>query len=386
MISADERRLDDLQAIEAGDPEGMLRAVAGSGAQIRTAAQLATEHEVQRVAEDGRPRAIVVVGMGGSGISGDVLAGLAGIESPVPVITHRAHGLPGWVGAADLVMAVSCSGTTEETLSATEEAVRRGVRIMGVGAPDSPIADLVARGRGPFVPVVGPGQPRASLWLLATPLLVAADALGICAVPRAELEAAADLLDAIAERCRPASESFLNPAKTLALTISHTIPMIWGASPITAVAAYRFACQLNENGKHPAIYGALPEAAHNQVMSFDGQLGRGAADADLFADRGDEDDEGASTTGTTRLHLIMLKDPAEHPRVMARREAAATIATERGLRVTELEAEGSSPVERLASLIATGDFASTYLALLLGLDPTPVGAISELKASLATRV
>ncbi|MDX6275382.1 MAG: hypothetical protein QOJ92_2592 [Frankiales bacterium] len=380
MIDLDEGRLDDLPALEAADPQQMLRAVAGSGAQIRTAIRLAADAQVERVADEGRPRAVVVVGMGGSGISGDVMAGCAGIESPAPILVHRGHSLPGWVGAADLVVAVSCSGTTEETLSATEEAVRRGARMMGVGAPDSPLADLVARGRGPFVPVVGPGQPRASLWLLATPLLIAGQALGLLTAPRADLEAAADALDVLAERCRPASELFLNPAKTLAVTLAGSMPVIWGSSPLTATAAYRFACQLNENAKHPGIAGALPEAAHNQVMALDGAFGRAASEADLFAD---PELDGPDTT--TRLHLISLKDPGEHPKVGQCRVAAVRVAEERGVRVTELAAEGASGVERLASLVGLADFATTYLALLQGLDPTPVGAITELKARVADR-
>lgn len=372
MIDLDEGRLDDAAALEAADPQGMLRAIAGSGAQIRSAVTLAADAGVASVAEDGRPRAVVITGMGGSGISGDVMAAVAGVESPVPVLVHRGHGLPGWVGAADLVIAVSCSGTTEETLSAAEEAVRRGTRLLGVGAPDSPLAALVARGRGPYVPVVGPGQPRASLWLLATPLLVAGDALGLLTATPAQLAAAADLLDVLAERCRPASESFLNPAKSLALSLAGTLPAIWGSSPLTGVAAYRFACQLNENAKHPGIAGVLPEAGHNQIMALDGAFGA-AAEEDLFADR-------VEGSGGTRLHLLVLRDPGEHPKVALRRIAAIDVAERRGVRVTQLEAEGASPVERLASLVGIADFATAYLALLFGLDPTPVGAISELKA------
>lgn len=378
MIDLDESRLDDVAGLEAGDPQGMLRAVAGSGAQIRSALSVASEYGVAGVAEDGRPRAVVVTGMGGSGISGDVMAAVAGVESPVPVLVHRGHGLPGWVGAADLVIAVSCSGTTEETLSAAEEAVRRGTRLLGVGAPDSPLAALVARGRGPYVPVVGPGQPRASLWLLATPLLVAGDALGLLTATPAQLSAAADLLDTLAERARPSSESFLNPAKSLAIALAGSIPVVWGSSPLAGVAAYRFACQLNENAKHPGIVGVLPEAGHNQVVALDGAFGAAAAEADLFADR-------VSAERAAGLHLVLLRDPAEHPQVALRRVAAVDVAEQRGVRVTQLEAEGESPVERLASLVGLADFATTYLALLLGIDPTPVGAINELKARVADR-
>lgn len=130
--------LDDVTTLEGGDPGGMLLAVASAAAQIREAAVLASEAGVAVLGEEGRPRAVVVCGMGGSGIAGDVLAAVAGIGSPVPVFTHRGYGLPAWVGPMDLVMAVSCSGTTEETLSSLEEAVRRGCRLLVVARSGSP--------------------------------------------------------------------------------------------------------------------------------------------------------------------------------------------------------------------------------------------------------
>jgi hypothetical protein len=106
----DSGRLDDPGAIEDADPGGMLRQVASSAAQIREARRLAAEAGIETLAEDGRPRAVVVTGMGGSGISGDVLAAVCGLGCSVPIVTVRGHRLPGWVGAADLVIAVSCSG------------------------------------------------------------------------------------------------------------------------------------------------------------------------------------------------------------------------------------------------------------------------------------
>ena len=110
-----EELLDSPSDLDAGDPAGMLRAVASSAAQVREAAVLSAEAGLSRLADEDLPPSVVVLGMGGSGIAGDVLAAVAGPACPVPVISHRGHGLPLWVGAADLVIAVSCSGTTEET-------------------------------------------------------------------------------------------------------------------------------------------------------------------------------------------------------------------------------------------------------------------------------
>jgi glucose/mannose-6-phosphate isomerase len=373
-VSAD---LDDVAALEAGDPQAMLRDVASSAAQVREAAVLAREAGVARLAAPGRPRAVVVCGMGGSGIAGDVLAAVAGTGSPVPVVSHRGYGLPGWVGVADLVVAVSCSGSTEETLSALEEAVRRGVPLLVVGAAGSPLHDLAQRGRAVFVPVSQGRQPRASVWALSTPLVVAGSALGLCAGDDATVEAAATGLEDVARRCRVDAEELVNPAKQLATHLAGAVPVVWGTSPLAGVAAYRFACQLNENAKTPATWGVLPEAHHNQVVAFDGPFAGGPRSADdLFRDR-EGDVEPA------HLALVLLRDAEEHPQVARRADVSRELAEDRGLAVHEVRAEGSSPFEQLARLVGVTDYASAYLALLQGTDPTPVEAITALKRAIA---
>ncbi|MBW8484593.1 SIS domain-containing protein [Actinomadura parmotrematis] len=375
----DTGRLEDLAAIEAADPEGMLRQVASSAAQVREALLLAAEAGVAALAADGRPRAIVVAGMGGSGMSGDVLAAVCGPGCPIPIVTVRGYRLPGWVGAADLVMAVSCSGSTEETLAVAAEAVRRGCRMLFVGGEGSPLAGLAEQSRGPFVPVRSVGQPRSTLWGLTVPLIVAARELGLVRAPDALLEAVAARLEEVAHRCRPGSETFVNPAKRIAAELAGDVPMVWGSSPLAAAAAYRFCCQLNENAKYPGVFGELPEADHNQVVAFDGFFARGGSgaadgddDDDFFRDRVDDAEHG--------LHLVVLRDTDEHPQVSKRREVSVELARARGVAVTEIAAEGDHPLERIASLIALADYVTVYLAIALGVDPTPVSAIQELKA------
>lgn len=375
--------LDSPAELASADPHGMLRAVASSGAQVREAAALCVEAGVLRLTPHDRPRAVVVLGMGGSGIAGDILTAVAGQGSPVPIVSHRAHGLPTWVGAADLVVAVSCSGQTEETLSGLEEAVRRGCQLFVVGASHSALEDLASRGRALFVPVGQGRQPRASVFALSTPLLIAADALGLLPCSLEEVEATAVQLEQLANRHRADAETVLNPAKTLALSLSGMLPVIWGSSPLAGVAAHRFACQLNENAKTPATWGVLPEAGHNQIVVLDGPFaGRtgaaGLAADDLFRDRGQDDEP----VETTQLHLVLLRDTQEHPAVARRATVSRELARSRGVQVSELVSEGSSAFQRIASLVTLGDWCSTYLALAQGYDPTPVDAIAELKRSL----
>jgi glucose/mannose-6-phosphate isomerase len=371
-VRVDDTVLDDVGSIEAGDPAGMLPKVGSAGAQVRHGVAAAAEGVASLAAGvlgTARPRAVVVAGMGGSGIAGDVLASVAGPDCPVPVLLHRGYGLPGWVATTDLVVAVSASGSTEETLSAVEEARRRGTRLLTVGAPESPLAALCRAAGGLHFPVDSAGwPPRARIWALSVPVLAAADALGLAHVPAEVFESTADLLDAIAERCHPSVGSIAdpvanpvanNPAKALALQLAGRVPVLWGSTELAGVAARRFGCQLNENAKVPAVTGWLPEADHNQVMAFDGPYG-----ADI--------------------RLVVLRDSEEHPQLSRRRTVSVEIAESRGVEVSEILAEGSHPLHRLASLIAVSDHASVYLALVLGIDPTPIGPINYLKERIAT--
>jgi len=378
-VEVDEARLDDAAGIAATDPQGMLRAVATSAAQIRMGITAAQDAGFGDVAALGRPRAIVVAGMGGSGIAGDVLASVAGLASPVPVVVHRGPGLPGWAGAADVVVAVSCSGTTQETLSAADEAVRRGATLLGVGAAGSPLAGRCEQARAPLAPVTVQVGPRATLWGLATPLLVLGARLGLLDLgPRDEaLEAAAVRLETVAEACRPDRESFVNPAKMLALELAGTLPMVWGSGQVGGVAAARMACQLAENAKYPAVPGVLSEAHHNQVVTFDGAFAAGAgAGDDIFRDRV-EDAAGVP------LRLVLLRDD-DGEASSRRAQVSEEVAEARSVPTTVLRAEGTSAAERLASLVGLIDFATVYLAILQGIDPSPVAPIDDVKRRLRT--
>jgi len=201
--------------------------------------------------------------------------------------------------------------------------------------------------------------------------------LGLLDLSADAFEAAAARLETVAETCRPDREAFVNPAKQLALELTGSLPMIWGAGTTGGVAAYRFGCQLAENAKYPAVVGALPEAHHNQVVSFDGTLAGGpTAEADLFRDRVDDEEP-------LRLRLMLLHDDDGDEAVKARVDVSEQIAHERGVAVTSLRSEGDGPLERLASLVGLIDYATVYLALLLGIDPTPVSPIDALKRRLA---
>jgi len=411
VLAAD--RLDTLDVIEAADPGDTLRQVASSAAQVRTALRSCQETDLSAFTPDARPRAIVAAGLGGAGLAGEMLQAVTGIGSPVQVVTAQAERLPGWVGAADAVIAVSCSGTTAETLAIATEAARRGCRLVGVGARDSPLHRIAEQARAPFIPVVATGLPRSMLWGLAIPLLVIAERLGITRIGPEVYELTANRLEEVSHQCRPTSESFVNPGKSLALDLVGALPVVWGTSELSSVAARRFACQLSENAKYPAIAGVLPEAAHNQIAVFDGPFtpgthpppassspfaGAGAAGepgsppeaadeaaglADLSSwDLDYEEAQHGAVGGFTPLRLVLISDPEQDQRVAAQQAAVTELAAQRGIGLSELAMDGERPLVRLAGVIQLADYASVYLAIASGIDPGQTAVIGDLAARL----
>ena len=371
----------------------MLRQVASAAAQVRTALRSCRETDLSGLAPDVRPRAIVVVGMGSSGVAGDILGAVAGPGTPVQIVTVQTERLPGWVGAADMVLAVSCSGTSTETLAIATEAARRGCRLAGVGAEGSALHRIAEQARAPFVPVVHPGLPRSMLWALTIPLLVMAERLGVVRIDPDVYELTANRLEDVSHQCRPASESFVNPGKSLALDLAGTLPVVWGTSALSGVAARRFAGQLNENAKYPAIAGVLPSATHNQVAMFDGPFAPGAGRAGTGAEQGQNGPPDLATwdpeydetgqdeiDGPTSLRLVVIADPDEDQLVGAQRAAVTELAGLRGIGVSELSMDGEHPLVRLAGVVQLADYASVYLAIASGIDPGQAAAITDLKS------
>ena len=372
----DDMLLDDSEGMSAADPANMLEAVASSGAQMREAVSAIDRAKLSEVAQGDQPRNILIAGLGGSGVGGDVLRAVIGQSTPVPIVSERSHSLPGWVGPLDVVIGVSCSGMTEETLSTTAEAGRRGARVITIGAGGSDLEKLSGSiGGAVHFAIDAKGRsPRASLWTHATPLLMVANALGIAHIDEKEFEIAADLMDELSVANGPSVPLLENSAKALALSCAESLPMVWGTGMIGATAAARFMAQLAENSKIPAAHGELPEVGHNQIVTFDGVLAGAAPQRDIFADNDGMIDR--------RTHLYILRDTNEHPAVEKRIGIVSQIASDRNVPVTLIQAHDGHPISRLASLIVPTDWASVYAGLALGLDPSQISTINQLKAGL----
>ncbi len=381
----DETLIDDEESIAARDSSQTLRALATAGAQVREAITLSAEARIDRVAGGERPRSVLVASLGGSAVVADVLELLAEPGSPVPVSVRRNLPLPGWVGPLDLVVAVSLSGRAKGPVAVAAEAARRGASLLTVGAADSPLADICARARGVHIDVGrGRSSSRTSFWSLVTPVMLAANALGLLEAGEQVLYDTADRLDLQAEACRPRSESFVNPAKILAITLADSIPMVLGDGPLNGVAAARAASMLERTARMPASYGELPDDASQIVATFDGPFtaggGRGVGEResapDIFAD------PFLDGPAQPRLGLLMLRDAPTTPVTQesadqeAFTDAVMQTASDAGVRVASVVAEPGHPLVRLAGQIAQTDFAATYLAIGLGLDPavSPHGA------------
>lgn len=378
MTYLDDSLLDDQGRLALCDSRGTLRALATAGAQVREGITLTREASIERLTVTDRPRAVVVASLGGSAVVADVLDVLAEPGSPVPVTVRRNVPLPGWVGPLDLVVAVSLSGRARGPLAVAAEAARRGASVLTVGAADSPLAAVSARARGVHVDV-GRGRisSRTSMWSLLTPVLLGAGVLGLADVDERTLLSTADRLDEEAEACRPTSESFVNPAKGLALRLAGTVPVVLGDGPLGGVAAARAASMLARTARIPATHGELPDAASQVVATFDGPFTAGGGDGvgvgygghDIFAD---PFLDGPEQPG---LGLLMLRDAPgtisspEEADLVALAEGVVETAEAAGVKVATVTAEPGHPLTRLAGLMARTDFAATYLALGLSIDP-----------------
>jgi len=370
-VAPDEALLDDADALAAADTAGVLRAVAGAGAQVRHGLTRAAEAPLDRLGDD-LPRTVVIAARGGARAVGEAVAALAGPGSPVPVVCRPGDVLPGWVGPLDLVVSVSMSGQSQPAVKLAAEAGRRGARVLTVGAEQSLLAEVSAQVRGVHVPVAQPGREatsaptsRTSLWAMLTPVLVATTQVGLTDTGTGALGLVADVLDEEARLNGPATESFTNPAKSLALELAEAIPVFLGDGPTSGVAARRAASVLARTARVPAVAGTLPDDAADVVATFGGPFA--TRPEDVFADPFEDPAPAAA-----RLRLVLLHEGGTSA------ASVVELAERSGVRVSEVVAEQPDPLRRFAVLGARTDFAAVYLALALGLDPAASPHVADL--------
>jgi glucose/mannose-6-phosphate isomerase len=327
------------------DSLDMFEATAALPEQVETAAALAGRIE-------GLPRHdeidnVVVLGMGGSGMAGDLLAAVGTPFLPVPLVVAKGFAPPSFVGPGTLCFAVSFSGDADETVEAAQAAAAAGARMVVVSRGGT-LAELAPSWQAPHVPVPdGIPMARAALGALAVPLVLMLERVGLFPGASAYLDAARTQL-AVRREAVFAGDS----ASAIARTIGRTIPLVIGAGPLGEVAARRWKTQVNENAKAPAFAAALPELVHNEICGW-GQ--HGDVTRQVFT-------------------LVELRHDEEHPQEERLFDGVRDLLAEVTHDVVEVRAVGDGALAQLFDLVLLGDFVSLQLAAQEGVDPGPVPA------------
>jgi glucose/mannose-6-phosphate isomerase len=339
------------EAIAAADPADMLGDVLAQPHQYEDALWRTESAGIRRREFS---RGVVICGMGGSAIGADLAAAAIGLRATAPITTIRGYDLPQWVGPDTLVVCASYSGNTEETLHCFERAGAAGAPRVVVSTGGKLAEAARTAGDVPVIGVPSGMQPRAAVVYMTVSALQCAELAGAAPSLRPEIEEAAQLAGELAAEWGPAVEQ--SQAKTIAEAIAERIPVVYGG-PTSTAPARRWRAQFNENAKLPAFFGDLPEAHHNEVVGW-----HHAGDG-LFG--------------------IVLETSEEQQRIARRFDVTAEVMDAAGFDSLRVEARGESPTAQVMSLVLLGDLVSVYLALLHGVDPTPVEEIESLKRRLA---
>lgn len=301
---------------------------------------------------------ILLIGLGGSAIGGDLLRTLFNEELKIPATLCRNYNIPGYVSENTLCICASYSGNTEEALAAYQQCMDRGARIIAVSTGGR-LKELAERDGMTFLPIPSGYQPRAALGISFTSQILILMAAGILGDYKGELTAASHKIEKIAHKWKNWKTLSENPPLELAITLINKIPVIYGSAGWMSTMAYRWKCQFNENAKRYAIFGEFPELNHNEVVGWEG-------------------DEGFYE----EMSVIFLRNDMDHPRIRARMDLTADIIREKAS-VAEIWAEGSNNLEKLFFMVLFGDLLAIYLAYLIGREPADISVIHRLKAELA---
>jgi len=347
--------LDDIEYIKKIDRSRMIELLMKFPDDIKSAVENARSLDLELFYPDMKAEdisAVVVSGMGGSGISGDIVRDVLFEDLHVPIIVNKKARLPAFAGEGTLLIVVSYSGNTEETLSVFREGLKRGVRMVAITSGG--VLDEEARkNEVPVIRVPTGCPPRAALPHLLFSVYITLERAGLIEVfdPTKLMKSLKRLINQL----YPEMGVARNIAKQTALKIKSHTPHIYIYEKYAA-AADRWRTQLNENSKMLAHTGLFSEMNHNDIVGW--------TDTDLKG-----------------LAAVLLRTEDETPTILKRMEFTSHIFKRKG-RLIEVYAEGESIMEKMLSLILIGDFTSVYLAVLREIDPTPVDIIEELKKTL----
>jgi glucose/mannose-6-phosphate isomerase len=342
----------DARAVARVDPGGMRDIIASLPEQVSAAATRARSGARVPIEESQR---IFLVGMGGSAIAGDVFAAWVVDRSKLPIQVVRDYRLPSYARPEDLLIAVSYSGNTEETLSATSEGIKLGCRVVAITSGGA-LRDL-ARGSGLPVFDVPKGLPPRGAFGHLFGILSAIGEEWTQGALQAEVEQAVVHLNELRKRFRPERGLPSNRAKSLAVRIKAAVPIVYGAPPFSAIAR-RWQTQLNENAKVLAFSSTFPEADHNELVGW------------------------VEDARARSYRPILLRDRDETPQMRQQLDITRSLMAKR-TNVEEVRDDAATLLGRMLGTLYLGDYVSLYLAVLRGVDPLPLKPIETLKAKLA---
>ena len=346
--------IETVEAIRAADPQDMLGRVKDLPKQVRDA--WAITRAAKLPPQYGDVRNIVVAGMGGSAIGGDLASALLQEELKVPMQVHRDYGLPGFVGRDTLVIASSYSGNTEETLTGLEEAKRRGAKVLCL-TTGGRVAELARANGWPLVTFTYAAQPRAALGYSLGLVLGVLGRLGFTRDLGADVEAALAEVAKLEERVHEGART--NDAKKLAIALAGRIPFVYGVG-VMGVMARRVKGQFNENAKNWAAFDVMPELNHNAVVGFP-----------------------EPPVAKEALAVLFLRSERDNPRHQVRWDVTRELLDRAGITHHTLRFTGASALSEVLQLTYFTDHVTFYAALLNRADPSPVTSIDHLKQRLA---
>lgn len=347
--------LDDLTIFQKMDPDGMLARLKELPMQCRQAWQAVMSFELPADYKD--VDKVVILGMGGSAIGGDLVKSLVQYEAKIPVIVHRDYGLPAFVDDRTLLIASSYSGNTEETLSGFEPALKTKVKKLAM-TTGGKLQKMAEANNIPVFKIEYQAQPRAALGFSFLPTLGVLQKLGFLKDKSADVAETVQVLGKMSAKLDEKSPLNTNPAKKLAQRLYGCLPVIYGAG-IAAEAAHRWKTQLNENGKAWAFYEVFPELNHNATVGY--PLPKEIA---------------------SKIRVVLLRSPTFNERIKLRYDVTCELLKQAGVAYEFVDSEGKSLLAQMMSLVMMGDFSSYYLAILYKVDPSPVKVISYLKEKL----
>jgi glucose/mannose-6-phosphate isomerase len=353
-------RWDDLEVIKRIDPAGMYDVICDFPSQFEDALKRSQKVQVPDWDKD-NINSIVVAGLGGSAIGGDLVRSYLADRLEIPFLICRNYTLPDFVDSSSLVFVSSYSGNTEETLSSFEDARRRGAQLICMSS-NGEVGDISSRNEIPCVSLPKGYQPRAALGYSFVPVLAMLGRLGFVEGEEANIRQAGDFLDQNKSKYLVEVDADKNAAKELARKLHGKLPIIYAACDRFDAVSTRWKGQFCENAKMLAFNNVFPEFNHNELVGWK-----------VLSDYRDD------------LTVVILRDREDHLRIQRRMEIVRQIIQDQKVEVIEAESSGDSLLSRMFSLIQLGDFTSFYLAVLNKEDPTPVKVIDYLKEELAKK-